>query len=173
MCTTFFPDQGKKDYKTKRYQYVLGEHGTLRQLTIKPAEKDHIILKRRDSAFQDTELRVWLQSIRVNTLIFCGIDTSICVESSLRDAFNLGYDVILVSDATASGISKHYETTIERIRDYYGIAIDCSHLRKMIKTLEQINDGETKYDNEANGRIMAFLEKHDLIDVQKEKRTQI
>jgi hypothetical protein len=39
--------------------------------------------------------------------------------------------------------------------------------------LEQINDGETEYDNEANGRIMAFLEKHDLIDVRKEKRTQI
>ncbi len=140
---------------------------------IKPTEKDHIILKRRDSAFQDTELRVWLQSIRVNTLIFCGIDTSICVESSLRDAFNLGYDVILVSDATASGISKHYETTIERIRDYYGIAIDCSHLRKMIKTLEQINDGETTFDNEANDRIIAFLEKHDLIDVRKEKRAQV
>ena len=63
-----------------------------------------------------------------------------------------------------------YETTIERIRDYYGIAIDCSHLRKMIKTLEQINDGETTYDNEANGRIMAFLENHDLIDVPKRKK---
>jgi ureidoacrylate peracid hydrolase len=44
---------------------------------IKPTEKDHVISKRRDSAFQDTELRVWLQSIGVNTLIFCGIDKSI------------------------------------------------------------------------------------------------
>jgi ureidoacrylate peracid hydrolase len=139
---------------------------------IKPTEEDHIILKRRDSAFQDTELRVWLQSIRVNTLIFCGIDTSICVESSLRDAFNLGYDIIVVSDATASGIKKHFETTIERIRDYYGIVIDFSNLQKMIKTLEQINNGDIKYDNETNERIMEFLEKHDLIDVRTEKRTQ-
>jgi ureidoacrylate peracid hydrolase len=30
---------------------------------IKPIEKDHIVIKRRDSAFQDTELRVWLQSM--------------------------------------------------------------------------------------------------------------
>ena len=29
---------------------------------IKPAEKDHIVIKRRDSAFQDTELRVWLKA---------------------------------------------------------------------------------------------------------------
>jgi ureidoacrylate peracid hydrolase len=52
---------------------------------IKPARNDHVIIKRRDSAFQDTELRVWLQSVGINTLIFCGIDTSICVETSLRD----------------------------------------------------------------------------------------
>ncbi len=137
---------------------------------IKPREEDHIILKRRDSAFQDTELRVWLQSIRVNTLIFCGIDTSICVESSLRDAFNLGYDVIVVSDATASGIKKHYETTIERIRDYYGIVVDFSNLQKIIKILEQINDGETEYGNETNERIIEFLERHNLIDIRKERR---
>jgi ureidoacrylate peracid hydrolase len=47
---------------------------------IKPTENDHIVIKRRDSAFQDTELRVWLQSMGINTLIFCGIDTSICVD---------------------------------------------------------------------------------------------
>lgn len=37
---------------------------------IKPSENDHVIIKRRDSAFQDTELRVWLQSVGINTLIF-------------------------------------------------------------------------------------------------------
>ncbi|MDQ4013961.1 MAG: cysteine hydrolase [Thermoproteota archaeon] len=72
-------------------------------------------MKRRDSAFQDTKLRVWLQSVGINTLMFCGVDTSICVETSLRDGFNLGYDVILISDATSLGIKKHYETTLETI----------------------------------------------------------
>jgi ureidoacrylate peracid hydrolase len=37
---------------------------------IKPTEEDHVVIKRRDSAFQDTELRVWLQSVKTNTLIF-------------------------------------------------------------------------------------------------------
>ena len=63
---------------------------------IKLVKGDHAIIKRRDSAFQDTELRVWLQSVGINTLIFCGVDTSICVETSLRDAFNLGYDIFLI-----------------------------------------------------------------------------
>src|ERR687883_2148005 len=66
---------------------------------IKPTTMDHIVIKRRDSVFQDTEIEVWLKSIKVDTLIFCGIDTAVSVESSLRDGFNRGYDVILTSNA--------------------------------------------------------------------------
>ena len=62
-------------------------------------------------------------------------DTSICVETSLREAFNSGYDVIVVSDATASGIRKHYETTLERVRDYYGLVVDVERFYKMITSL--------------------------------------
>jgi ureidoacrylate peracid hydrolase len=136
---------------------------------IKPTRKDHIIIKRRDSAFQDTELRVWLQSVGINTLIFCGIDTSICVETSLRDGFNLGYDVILISDATASGMKKHYETTLERVRDYYGIVTSLQGFKKMIGTLEDIMSGKAKYDNSSDKRISEFLERHKLIDVRSLK----
>lgn len=134
---------------------------------IKPEARDHIILKRRDSAFQDTELRVWLRSVGINTLIFCGVDTSICVETSLRDAFNQEYDIILVSDATASGIKKHYDTTLERVRDYYGIVTHLNEFEEIIKILEQINSGDIQYKPASNERISEFLEKHNLIDMSK------
>lgn len=91
---------------------------------IRPNDSDHVIRKRRDSAFYDTEIGVWLKSVGIDTLIFCGIDTSISVESSLRDAFNLGYDVILMSDATASNIEKHYQSTLENVRGYYGLVMN-------------------------------------------------
>ena len=91
---------------------------------IKPKKDDHVIIKRRDSAFQDTELRVWLQSVGINVLVFCGADTSICVETSIRDGFNLGYDIVLISDATASSMKNHYETTLDRVRDYYGLQMN-------------------------------------------------
>ena len=95
---------------------------------IKPAEGDHVVIKRRDSAFHDTEIGVWLRSLNIDTLIFCGIDTSICVETSLRDAFNIGYDVVLISDATASNNKKHYESTLENVKGYYGIVMDMEEL---------------------------------------------
>jgi ureidoacrylate peracid hydrolase len=91
---------------------------------IKPTNVDHIVIKRRDSAFQDTEIVVWLKSIKVDTLIFCGIDTAVSVESSLRDGFNRGYDVILISDATASISKKKYESTLDNVKGYYGLVMD-------------------------------------------------
>ena len=91
---------------------------------LKPANTDHIVIKRRDSAFQDTEIEVWLKSIKVDTLIFCGIDTAVSVESSLRDGFNRGYDVILISDATISISKKKYESTLDNVKEYYGLVMD-------------------------------------------------
>jgi ureidoacrylate peracid hydrolase len=140
---------------------------------IKPVRKDHVIIKRRDSAFQDTELRVWLQSVGINTLIFCGIDTSICVETSLRDGFNLGYDVILISDATASGVKKHYETTLEHVRDYYGIVTNLNGFEKTIKLMMQIETGKTDYYDISDARVSRFLEKHKLIDMRRVRPSRV
>lgn len=100
---------------------------------IKPTSKDHVVIKRRDSAFQDTETEVWLNSLKVNTLIFCGIDTSICVETSLRDGFNKGYDVILISDATASANIRHYKTTIEHVKEYYGLVMKVKEIKEVLE----------------------------------------
>jgi ureidoacrylate peracid hydrolase len=57
-------------------------------------------------------------------LVSTGIDTCICVETSLRDGFNIGYDVAVISDATASGDKTHYKTTLDRVRDYYATMRD-------------------------------------------------
>ncbi|MDW0180507.1 MAG: cysteine hydrolase [Nitrososphaeraceae archaeon] len=91
---------------------------------LKPNFDDHVVIKRRDSVFQDTEVEVWLRSLGIDSIIFAGIDTSICVESSLRDAFNHGYDIILISDATSSNNLNHYNSTLDNIRNYYGLVMN-------------------------------------------------
>ena len=133
---------------------------------LKPTDEDHLIIKRRDGAFQDTELRMWLQSLRVNTLIFCGVDTSICVETSLREAFNLGYDVMLISDATASGDQQHYKTTLERVGNYYGIALNFDRFKKMIDNLMKIDAAEAEAE-EIDKAVSAFCEEFGLLDIRK------
>jgi len=134
---------------------------------IKPTDSDHVVIKRRDSAFQDTELRVWLQSERINTLIICGVDTSICVETSLRDAFNIGYDVILISDATASGINKHYETTLERVRDYYGLVMTVERFFRIVNSLKKVMAGEVRVEDISQDVMTDFLKEFNLLDIQE------
>jgi len=95
---------------------------------LKPLDNDLIVHKRRDSIFQHTEFELWLRALGIDTIVFSGVDTSICVESSLRDAFNRGWDVILISDATASLSDEAYKTTLSEIRDNFGLVIDSNEL---------------------------------------------
>jgi ureidoacrylate peracid hydrolase len=103
---------------------------------LKPTNTDHIVIKRRDSAFQDTELDLWLRSAYVDTVIITGVDTAICVENTLTDAFNIGYDVILVEDATASSWKKIGQATINKVAGSYGLVIGTDKLIKIIESYE-------------------------------------
>jgi ureidoacrylate peracid hydrolase len=153
--------------RQERLKFPICVRGTWDGVTIdelKPQDEDHVVIKRRDSAFQDTELRVWLQSEGVNLLIFTGIDTSICVETSLRDGFNLGYDIILISDATTSGNREHYKTTLERVTDYYGLVMDIERFKKAIGDLNKVRNNEIDLNNASNITLDSFLKEFDLLD---------
>jgi ureidoacrylate peracid hydrolase len=125
---------------------------------LKPTDADHVIIKRRDSAFQDTEINVWFKALGINTIVFAGVDTSICVETSLRDAFNQGYDVILISDATASSNKESYNTTLQRIGDSYGVVMDFERFANSSRWAQQ-NNGQVPRD-----RIDSFIQTFNLLD---------
>ena len=125
---------------------------------LKPTYADHVIIKRRDSAFQDTEINAWFRALGINTIVFSGVDTSICVETSLRDGFNQGYDVILISDATASANIEHYNTTLERVRDYYGVVMDFEQLANSSHLVQQ-NNGHIPKD-----MVDTFIRTFNLLD---------
>ena len=103
---------------------------------LKPTDEDHTILKRRDSAFQDTELDLWLRSSYVDTIICTGVDTAICVENTLEEGFNIGYDVILVEDATASSWQKIGQATVMKVAGSYGWVVTTDRLIELLKTYE-------------------------------------
>ena len=76
--------------------------------------------------------------------MFTGIDTSICVETSLREGFNTGYDVAIISDATASGDRDTMKQLWKRVRDYYGIVMDTEKFKESITKLDKMRKGEAK-----------------------------
>lgn len=69
---------------------------------INPGAKDIQIIKHRFSAFWDTETDSVLRNLGVKTLLIAGVNMDQCVMTTLEDASFLGYDTVLVEDATAT-----------------------------------------------------------------------
>jgi len=65
-----------------------------------PQDGDIVIGKSRYSGFRGTKLDVVLKTYNIKYLVFTGIATNVCVESTLRDAYFLDYWPILISDGT-------------------------------------------------------------------------
>lgn len=67
-----------------------------------PLPGDIVITKRQWGAFHGTELDLQLRRRGITRIVLGGISTAIGVESTARDAFELGYHLVFVEDAMAS-----------------------------------------------------------------------
>jgi nicotinamidase-related amidase len=74
-----------------------------------------VILKRQWGAFFGTDLDLQLRRRGLTTLVLCGIATEFGVESTARDAFERGYDQILVADAMTGISAESHTNALERI----------------------------------------------------------
>jgi ureidoacrylate peracid hydrolase len=71
-----------------------------------PEPGDAVIYKSRFSGFHGTRLHEILQARRIQRLIVVGATTSVCVDSTVRDAMYLDYHCLVVGDATAEPIAQ-------------------------------------------------------------------
>jgi ureidoacrylate peracid hydrolase len=88
---------------------------------LKPELGDIVIDKNRYSGFPNTELNSILRTHNIKYLIFLGIATNVCVESTLRDAYFNEYFPILVSDGCGnSGPDYTQKATIWNVSAVFG-----------------------------------------------------
>ncbi len=76
---------------------------------LQPEPDDRIVTKHRFSGFFETNLDMLLKELAVDTLVFTGCTTSVCVESTVRDAFFRDYRCLVLEDCTAEPIGAHFE----------------------------------------------------------------
>ena len=79
--------------------FVTGDQSTSVHPAVAPAPGEIQITKRRVSAFAGSDLDVVLRAGNTDTLVLCGIATSGVVLSTLRQAADLDYRLIVLSDA--------------------------------------------------------------------------
>ena len=80
------------------------------------AEGDELVISKSSSGvFAWTNLDRLLQTMGIENLVFCGTSTNGCVESAVKDAEDLGYRNLLVSDACAAGREDGHERALARM----------------------------------------------------------
>lgn len=87
---------------------------------VSPEPGEQIVTKHNYSAFIDTGLAAQLRQRGIKTLIFAGVQTNVCVEQSVRDAFCMGFACVVAEDCVASHTQNLHDATLMNIRFLYG-----------------------------------------------------
>lgn len=80
-----------------------------------PQAGDIAVTKKTWGAFFNTDLHTQLQQRGITQVVICGIATSIGVEATARQAYELGYNVTLATDAMTCLNADTHQNSIERI----------------------------------------------------------
>ncbi|MFZ4833701.1 hydrolase [Rouxiella sp. Mn2063] len=78
-------------------------------------DKDINIIKRQWGAFFGTDLDLQLRRRGITTIVLTGISTNIGVESTARNAWEHGYQLVLAEDACSAGHPDHHEASVKYI----------------------------------------------------------
>src|SRR5262249_54874462 len=107
---------GPGDVTTQRICRTASWGAELYELS--PAAGEAVITKHRYSAFAGTSLDLTLRTMGVQSLLFTGVATEVCVESSLRDGLSSEYFVSLVEDCCATYLPELHEGSVRAIASF-------------------------------------------------------
>jgi nicotinamidase-related amidase len=95
---------------------VSGEPGNDLVPELRPLPDELVIEKPGKGAFYETPLDDLLRVRRLTHLAICGVTTEVCVQTTMREANDRGYDCVLVEDATESYFPEFKRATLEMVR---------------------------------------------------------
>lgn len=96
---------------------IRGEYGHDMVDELQPAPGEPVIDKPGYGAFYQTDLDLLLRNAGITTLLLTGVTTNVCVQSTLREAIDRGYECITLEDCCATSDMALHEATLAMIRD--------------------------------------------------------
>ena len=126
---------------------VVSSSGTAGIRTFFPNEEgDFVLYKHRFSGFYGTELDATLKQCGAKYLLVTGCTTSVCVESTIRDAMFRDYSCVLLADCTGEPLGKdfqrsNHEASLFVIQVLFGWVSDSA---AFLRALEECSTAATK-----------------------------
>lgn len=82
--------------------FAANSEGAKIHQSVAPQEGEMVIVKHYPNAFRETSLLAWLRERGINRLLVGGMMTHMCVDTTVRAAFDLGFATTLIADACAT-----------------------------------------------------------------------
>jgi nicotinamidase-related amidase len=95
---------------------VQGEPGHAIIPELAPVEGELVLDKPGKGAFYGTDLQQQLAERGITHLVFTGVTTEVCVQTTMREANDRGYDCVLIEDATESYFPEFKAATLAMVR---------------------------------------------------------
>ena len=70
--------------------------------SVAPGENEKCLSKHYPNAFRETGLEAYLRRQKIDELVICGAMSHMCIDTSVRAAFDLGYPCTVIADACAT-----------------------------------------------------------------------
>ena len=114
---------------------IAGEAGTAILAELAPVDGEIVIEKPGKGAFYATELGDILKARGISQLVFAGVTTEVCVQTSMREANDRGYECLLAEEATESYFPEFKDAAIAMIRAQGGIVGWTSHVDDILEAI--------------------------------------
>lgn len=102
---------------------------------IQPLPGEHVVVKKRYSAFYGTDLDLLLRCLKVDAIGVVGVNTNNCVTATTIDGTNHDYGMIVISDCVASSYGRHlHEIALELIENTYGWVMKSKEFLSLIES---------------------------------------
>lgn len=117
---------------------VAGEPGSDIIPALRPLAGEIVIEKPGKGAFYRTTLLAELERLGISHLVIGGVTTEVCVQTTMREANDRGYDCILAEDATESYFPEFKQATLAMVRAQGGIVGWTAAAKDIVKAIVAI-----------------------------------
>jgi nicotinamidase-related amidase len=114
---------------------IEGEPGNDFVPTLRPLPDEVVIAKPGKGAFYATNLDAELKRRGITHLLFTGVTTEVCVQTTMREANDRGYESLLVEDGTESYFPEFKKATLDMVRAQNGIVGWTATTKQVIDSL--------------------------------------